>query len=41
VQKQFTVTRKLGRTHQYVLVFLKGDAREAAKACQEEEGLVC
>lgn len=36
VQKQFNVTRKLGRTHQYVLVFLKGDPREAAKACQEE-----
>lgn len=38
VQRQFRVTRKLGRTHQYVLVFLKGDPREAAKACQEEEG---
>lgn len=35
VQKQFNVTRKLGRSHQYVLVFLKGNAREAAKACKE------
>ena len=32
VQRQFTVSRKLGRTHQYLLVFCKGDPREAAKA---------
>lgn len=31
--KPFKSTRKLGRTHQYVLVFCKGDARKAAKAC--------
>ncbi len=35
VGKQFTVSRKLGRTHQYVLVFVKGDAREATAACGE------
>lgn len=32
VGKQFTVTRKLGRTHQYCLIFLKGDPRKAAEA---------
>ncbi len=31
--KQFTATRKLGKTHQNVLVFLKGDAKRATKAC--------
>lgn len=31
--KQFEATRKLGKTHQNVLVFLKGDARRATKAC--------
>jgi hypothetical protein len=30
--KQFTVSRKLGTTHQHCLVFLKGDAVEATKA---------
>jgi hypothetical protein len=32
VQKQFNATRKLGRTHQYLLVFVKGDPRKAAEA---------
>lgn len=33
--KQFTVTRKLGRTHQNVFVFVKGDPRKATEACGE------
>ncbi len=32
--KQFRSGRKLGKTHQNVLVFVKGDARRAAAACQ-------
>lgn len=31
--KQFTQSRKLGKTHQNVLVFLKGNARRAVEAC--------
>jgi hypothetical protein len=31
--KQFVASRKLGRTHQSVLVFLKGDPRRATEAC--------
>lgn len=31
--KQFDVSRKLGKTHQNVLVFVKGDARAATDAC--------
>jgi|TARA_R110000824_G_scaffold134259_2_gene297210 hypothetical protein len=31
--RSFDVTRKLGKTHQNVLVFLKGDSRKAAEAC--------
>lgn len=34
-EKQFNVSRKLGKTHQQLLVFLKGDARKAAKFCIE------
>lgn len=30
--RQFTASRKTGRTHQHVLVFVKGDGRAAAKA---------
>jgi hypothetical protein len=30
--KQFATTRKLGRTHQYLLIFAKGDTRKAADA---------
>ena len=31
--KQMQATRKLGKTHQNVLVFVKGDAKRAAEAC--------
>ena len=31
--KQFSASRKLGKTHQNVLVFVKGDARKAADWC--------
>jgi len=33
VAKQFEAGRKLGKTHQNVLVFVKGDWRKATKAC--------
>lgn len=33
VGKQFTAARKLGKTHQNVLVFVKGDPRKATEAC--------
>lgn len=35
VGKQFTASRKLGKTHQNVLVFVKGDGKKAAAACGE------
>jgi len=31
--KQFTTSRKLGKTHQNILVFVKGDAKRAVAAC--------
>lgn len=31
--KQFRTTRKMGKTHQNVLVFVKGDPRKATEAC--------
>lgn len=31
--KQFTASRKLGKTHQNVLVFVKGDGKRAAQRC--------
>lgn len=31
--RQFSTSRKFGKTHQNVLVFVKGDARRAADAC--------
>jgi hypothetical protein len=34
IGKQFEAGRKLGKTHQNVLVFVKGDWRRAAQACQ-------
>lgn len=34
--KQFVVSRKLGRTHQTVLIFCKGDPKVAAQACDPE-----
>lgn len=33
VGKQFSASRKLGKTHQNVLVFVKGDGKKAAEAC--------
>lgn len=33
--KQFQATRKIGKTHQNILVFCKGDPRKAADACGE------
>jgi hypothetical protein len=35
--KQFTATRKLGKTHQNILVFCKGDPKAATQACGEVE----
>lgn len=35
--KQFSASRKLGKTHQNILVFVKGDGKKAAKACGEVE----
>lgn len=32
VERQFTISRKLGRCHQYVLIFCKGSSREASTA---------
>lgn len=32
---QFAATRKVGKTHQNVLTFLKGDARRAAEVCHK------
>lgn len=37
VNKQFLTSRKLGRTHQNILMFVKGDPKEAAKAIMERE----
>lgn len=31
--KQFSASRKIGKTHQNILVFVKGDGRKAADAC--------
>jgi hypothetical protein len=33
VGKQFSTSRKLGKTHQNVLVFVKGDGKQAAATC--------
>ena len=33
VGRQFSISRKLGKTHQNVLVFVKGDGKRAAQAC--------
>lgn len=32
--RQFTASRKLGKTHQNILVFVKGDGKRAAQACE-------
>lgn len=37
VGKQFSQSRKLGKTHQNILVFVKGDAKKAAQACGDVE----
>lgn len=37
VGRQFVAARKLGRTHQNVLVFVKGDPKRATEACGEVE----
>jgi hypothetical protein len=37
VMRQFDVSRKLGRTHQSALFFVKGDPALAAKACEPVE----
>jgi DNA modification methylase len=37
VGRQFAATRKLGRTHQNVMVFVKGDPRKATEACGDVE----
>ena len=37
VGKQFTTSRKLGKTHQNVLVFCKGDPKLATEACGDVE----
>ena len=37
VSKQFRSGRKLGKTHQDVLVFVKGDPRKAAEECGQVE----
>lgn len=34
--RQFTAAPKLGRTHQSVLVFVKGDPRRATEPCGED-----
>jgi hypothetical protein len=36
VNKQFSASRKLGKTHQNILVFVKGDGKKAAQACNQE-----
>jgi len=38
VTKQFDAGRKMCKTHQNVLVFCKGDWKEAARACTAKEG---
>lgn len=35
--KTFSASRKLGKSHQNVLIFVKGDGKKAAKACGEIE----
>lgn len=35
--RQFEASRKLGRTHQNVLVFIKGDPKKATEACGQVE----
>lgn len=37
ITHQFSASRKMGKTHQNVLIFCKGDPRKAAAACGEVE----
>lgn len=37
VGKQFSTSRKLGKTHQNILVFVKGSGKKAAEACGDVE----
>lgn len=37
VGRQFSASRKLGKTHQNILVFVKGDGKKAAENCGEIE----
>jgi hypothetical protein len=37
VARQFTASRKLGMSHQHLLIFVKGDGRAAAAACAGED----
>ncbi|TVO35072.1 DNA methyltransferase [Vibrio algivorus] len=37
VGKQFSQSRKLGKTHQNILVFVKGNGKKAAQACGDVE----
>lgn len=37
VGRAFTSTRKLGKTHQQLLIFCKGDPRQATEACGDVE----
>lgn len=39
VNRQFQTGRKLGKTHQNILVFVKGDGKKAAAACGVEKAL--
>lgn len=39
VSKQFTNSRKMAKTHQNILVFVKGDGKKAADACGKIEEL--
>lgn len=36
ISRQFKVARKIGCTHQHILVFVKGDPRKAARACSRK-----
>lgn len=35
--RQFSASRKLGKTHQNILIFVKGDGKKASQACGEVE----
>lgn len=37
--KQFVVSRKMGRVHQTVLVFVKGDPKKATEACADRRSM--